>query len=429
ISADRIERPHYWEAKKVFQYIKVAPEDVMAGRIRIRNEYAFTSLRAFAAEWVLEEDGHAIGQGKLAGLDVAPRADTVVHIPIEALVVKPRSEYFLTVLFRLPAATSWADAGHVVAWDQMEVHAPSEVPALKVAGHATLEKQDGNIIASAGGTSLRVDGTTGWLASFKLAGTEILSAPLRPNFWRVPTDNDKGWIPALKQVGSKFENWREAAKNAKLQHLDSVQTEDGARVQANWTVTVGTETATEEVTYLLRGDGSLRIDATLDLHGNKAISELPRVGVQLAIPAEYSQIGWYGRGPQESYRDRKTGAAIGHYRTTVNEWITPYVRPQDNANRTDVRWIAFTNSSGSGLQVKGVNRPLGVTAWPYTAEDLENATHDYLLPHRNTITVNLDGFQIGVGGDTSWGLPVHDQYRLKDKGRYTFAFEIGPTNP
>ncbi|HTJ78426.1 MAG TPA: glycoside hydrolase family 2 TIM barrel-domain containing protein [Rariglobus sp.] len=426
VDAERHPRPHYWEAKKVFQYIKVvANGDPARGSVTVRNKYAFTSLDAFDARWVLEENGKEIGGGKLAVPDIAPGAEATVSVPWGSPVWKPGSEYFLTVKFSLRAKTLWADQGEIVAWDQISIPVPAAAPK-KITGKALFSKQGTDWIASAGGTTIRVDGQHGWLASWMLARREVLSSPLKPNFWRVLTDNDMGWTPLLKQPGgAKWTDWKTAADTAQLQSLEASSTEDGAaRIVATSKLTLGNESCVNVVTYVLRGDGSLRVEMALDLAGNRNISEIPRVGVQFSIPGSLAQIDWYGRGSEENYRDRKTGAVVGLYKATVDDWITHYVRPQDNANRTDVRWIEFTNGQGTGIRVQADPTPFGVTAWPYTQEDLDTAKHDYELPHRNTITVNVDGFQIGVGGDTSWGLPVHDEYRLKNKGKYEFAIDL-----
>jgi beta-galactosidase len=159
---------------------------------------------------------------------------------------------------------------------------------------------------------------------------------------------------------------------------------------------------------------------------------LPRVGLQFAIPRAMNCIRWFGRGPHENYLDRKSGAAIGIHRSTVNEWITPYVRPQENANRSDIRWIEFSDDDGIGLQIKAEGAPIGVSAWPYSAADLSKSTHDYQLPQRDFITLNVDGAQMGVGGDNSWGLPVLRQYRLKagQSQRFAITFRsVGSNEP
>jgi beta-galactosidase len=140
------------------------------------------------------------------------------------------------------------------------------------------------------------------------------------------------------------------------------------------------------------------------------------------------QVAWFGRGPHENYWDRKSSAPIGRYQSTVNEWITPYVRPQENANRCDVRWFSLTDKAGAGLRfAAGVSAPLSFGAWPYSMEDLAKATHDFALPRRDFITVNLDHRQMGVGGDNSWGLPVNDPYRIWPDKIYEWSFTVSPS--
>src|SRR3990170_7293379 len=122
--------------------------------------------------------------------------------------------------------------------------------------------------------------------------------------------------------------------------------------------------------------------------------------MQMAIPAELRHVTWYGRGPHENYSDRSASAIFSCYNARIDQFIHNYVRPQENANRTGVRWIAFTDDRGNGLLA--VRRSgLGASAWPYTMEDLEQARHIHELPRRDAITVNLDGGQMGVGGDDS----------------------------
>ena len=417
VNAERVPHPQYWEAKKVQQYIKVFPEDISSGKFRIRNEYDFISLTNFAGEWVLEENGRPIRTGKLDSLNLSPSEERGVTIPWGNPIWRPGAEYFLTVRFRLPQTVSWAPAGHIVAWQQISIPAPPTIAAnlkkSKVAFH-----QDGtDLVADANEITMRLDGQHGWLKSFRVRDKEILAAPMQPNFWRVATDNDNGW-----KAPKIMEAWRNAGANAELQSLKAEATADGARIVVKLKLPIGKTTC--QTTYLLRGDGTLHIELILkpDAHA----PELPRVGMQFAIPSELDHLAWYGRGPQENYWDRKSGAAVGIYHSTVNEWITPYAHPQENATRTDVRWIDFVNADGNGLQVKAPDRPLSVSAWPYTSADLATAKHDYQLPRRDFVTVNVDGWQMGVGGDNSWGLPVHQEYRVPRRFIYTYAFDLIP---
>jgi len=417
VTSERIPHPHYWEAKKVFQYIKVTPDNILKGRVRIQNKYYFTSLNNFTAEWVLEENGKAIAGGKLNELDVKPGQDKTITIPWGIPVWKLGFEYFLTVKFRLRSNTLWANAGHVVAWDQIPVTTSAIVAPSPNITHTkvSLTRDSSGWVASVNGTTLRVEGQHGWLSSYMTAGQEHLVSPLKPNFWRVPTDNDMGWeAPQLIGV------WKDAVAKAELQSLTGVSIVDGACITA--ILKLPMDSTSVRLVYLLHDDGNIQISMHLNI-GKKA-PEIPRIGVTFGIESKYDNIEWYGRGPEETYRDRKTGAAVGLYKSNINDWITPYVRPQENANHTDTRWINFKNNTGNGLQIHMVNNLFAVTAWPYTQDDLETITHDYQLPRQNFITVNIDGFQMGVGGDVSWGLPVHPEYRIIKKGEYDFSFEL-----
>jgi beta-galactosidase len=432
VSSDRVPRPHYYEAKKVQQYIKVFPEHLAdGGRITIQNNYSFISLDAFDAAWQLEENGVLLQQGPLKGLNITPGNAAVAKIPWDwgKIKRKPGAEYYLTIKFSLRKATPWADSGFVVANEQLLIPLPAMSNAASAGKNA--DGADKNVpgsgqpaewvrsgsdwTAAANGTLLRVDGNTGLLKSFSVAGKEYLAGPVRPNFWRAPLDNDIGWKAPVNMAP-----WKEAGNRATLQKLETISTPDGMLLRASFQLPV--EATQLHLSYRLLTDGRARIDLDLDL--GATAPELPRVGMQFAIPADLDQVQWYGRGPQENYLDRKTGALVGIYRSTVGDWITPYVRPQENANRTDIRWARFTNMDKRGLQVQSDSSLLAISAWPYSEQDLETATHNDQLPQRDFITVNVDGWQMGVGGDISWGLPVHNQYRLLAKGRYEYAFYL-----
>lgn len=447
VTADRMPRPHYWEAKKVYQPIKVAPVDLGAGRVRIRNGCAFTPIDAFACDWVLEEDGHAIDQGTLDHLDIAPGAEQDVTIPWRHPTLRPGAEYFLTVRFRLRENRPWAEAGYVVAWDQLAVPTPpvaasssaadrrterpdtqaassesaagSPVKAAAPAPRAAWRRADGDWIAEAAGTTVRVDGKSGQLVGFIVQGRNLLRAPLHLNFWRVPIDNDLGW-----KAPQKMKKWKDAGANATLTSLATAEDARGTRLIARFALPVGKSTA--ELAYAFEADGGLRIAV---LAAPRQAPELPRFGVTFAVPGQFGAIRWFGRGPQETYADRKTGAAIGIYSATVAGWITHYVRPQENANRTDVRWIEFADAAGAKLVVRTLGAPFGVSAWPYSADDLAQAKHDIELPTRDFNTINLDAAQMGVGGDNSWSLPVHEEYRLPADRPYRLAFELRAIAP
>jgi beta-galactosidase len=411
VSGDRIPRPHYWEGKKVFQYIKVTADDILKGQVRIRNKYFYIPLTGFTADWVLEENGIAVAKGPLTIPDLQPGEEKPVIIPWGKPTWKAGAEYFVTIKFRLRSNTLWANAGHIVAWDQLPVKAPLIAKNNPITEKVTFTNDASGWTASVKGASIKIDAKHGWLTSYITKGHENLVAPLKPNFWRVPTDNDIGWnVP--KNMGP----WKDAVEKGELQNIKQMP----GYLMA--TIKLPMDSTYVSMIYTLHEDGKVEVNMQLKM-GKKA-PEIPRIGMTFAITADWNRINWYGRGPQENYRDRKTGYAVGLYQSTVNNWITNYVRPQDNANRTDVRRISFTNARGNGIQIEGVNNVFGVTAWPYTQQDLETTTHDNQLPHRDFTAVNIDGQQMGVGGDISWGLPVHKEYRILAKGMYMFTVEL-----
>lgn len=435
VAPDREPHPHYAEVRKVYQCVRVRADDLAAGRVTITNEHAFLNLDRFDASWQLDHNGVAVKQGSLGRIDVAPYAARTISIPWgplpAAVAADDPDEYFLTVRFALPEKTPWADAGFVVAWDQFPVReavprpGPAAVPAGRTAEAPRVRRDGADVVLESAGFVARVSGGHGGLVSLRAGGRELLRRPMRLNFWRVPTDNDIGWkMPETLKV------WRTAGADARLERLDITNGPAGrARVVASLAVPAGATRA--RIAYDADADGRLGVAVTVEPRAANAkpLPDLPRVGMQFAVAPEFGAVEWYGRGPQESYLDRKTGAPVGRYRSTVAGWITPYVRPQENGNRTDVRWIAFRGAAGGGLMIRADGAPLMASAWPYDMDDLAAAKHNHELPRRDFIVVNVDHLQMGVGGDNSWGLPVHEEYRLPATRTYAYRFTIEPLAP
>ena len=150
-----------------------------------------------------------------------------------------------------------------------------------------------------------------------------------------------------------------------------------------------------------------------------------RAGLQVSIPGNYRHITWFGRGPQESMLDRKSGYAVGIYELDIEDFIHSYVRPQENANRSDVRWVKFLDDSGHGVEIQsGGDHLLNFSAWPYTMDDLEKATHIHELPRRENITLNIDYDQKGVGDLTSQFLGLPEDAQLLAGKLISFRFKI-----
>jgi beta-galactosidase len=278
-----------------------------------------------------------------------------------------------------------------------------------------LEEDSGFVRASGPGFSVAVGKKSGALETYRIDGVEMLAKPLVPNFWKVPNDNEYR-NRYLERTGA----WRKAGPDRKVESVTAQMRDAAVEVAARMRLPVGDSEYV--VTYSIRGNGSVEVRAEYK-PGAGELPLIPRFGMQAALPARHDRIEWYGRGPHETYWDRQTGGEIGIWKLGIEEFIHPYIRAQDNANRTDVRWVCFTDEKGVGIRATGL-QPLSVSAWPYTMEDLEKATHDYQLPRREFITVNIDWKLEGVGGDNSWGARTHPQYTLPGNKPYSYGFVL-----
>jgi beta-galactosidase len=249
---------------------------------------------------------------------------------------------------------------------------------------------------------VRLDKRTGALTSFEYKGRELLAGPLVPNFWRVPTDNDDG-----NQMPRRLGDWKSAAPDSVI--TKSHVTDPASGLWVLFAKSVPPKNSLVEIGYGLDPRGFVVVSMMLD--PNPSLPELPRFGMQLAVPREFDNVTWFGRGPHENYVDRKSSAFVSRYESSIDNFTHTYTRPQENGNRTDVRWIALTDDNGIGLMAIG-QPMLSTSDWPYSTDDLAKAMHVNELPRRDFITWNLDGGQMGVGGDDSWGALPHAQYAL-----------------
>ncbi len=371
VSADRVPNPHLVEVKKVQQFVKFAAEDAAAGKIRITNKYEFQDLSGFELRWRLEGDGKPLEEGTLPAPDLQPGKSATVTLPIQLPDGGESRELFLTVELALKNKTSWAPAGFVVAWEQFAVPCKAKDSAVETPSELVhVDRSDNRISLRAGANAYVFDTRSGELRQIIAAGERLLAAPLRPNFWRALIDNEvRGGMDADAYL------WKTAAPNRRLESIDVEEHGPGeAVVTARQRLPVWN--ASYVNTYTLRGDGVLEVSATLD--SDQELPELVRFGMQLGLPRTMDRVEWFGRGPHESYWDRKTAAAVGLYRNTVSGLHHAYARPQENGNRTDVRWVSFTDANGNGLKATG-EPLLDFSAWHYTQEQLEQAKHDYEL--------------------------------------------------
>lgn len=428
VSADRKPHPHAWEAKKAYQPVRVHA-DMDAGRVIVENRRDFTDLSDLSGSWELLADGDVVAEGALPRLATLPGGrDTLAlgepqtthrSLALPPVEPQPGVEYLVVVRFHTREATEVVPAGHEVAWDQFALPArrapewrSADAGRLADPGRLRTRESADWLEVLGDGFVLRFDRRTGTLASMRAHGRELIAGGPLPNFWRAPTDNDYGsGMPVRSGV------WRRAGRPPAL-HLDSMTTTRGpgggpVRVASHYSIrSVG---ARYTLAHQVFGDGTVAVEARLS-QVDEDLPEIPRFGTILTLPGDLDQVQWYGRGPHENYWDRRTGAAIGRYALPVSRLAHPYVRPQETGTRTDVRWLAVTDSRGRGLLATG--RPtLSFSALPYRLEDLDAGErkagrHWTDLEPRDEVTLTVDYRQMGVGGDDSWGAVPRREYTL-----------------
>ena len=425
VQPNRRPNPSLYEVKKIYQRIHILPVDVLTGKFRVHNEYDFLNLDFTDINCELSADGRVIKKGKLPKMPLAPGAQRNLQIQFKNMPdLQPGAEYWIKIVFTLANDTSWAKQGHILAWDQFKI--PFDVPPATVVDPNTMPtlalKQTGqNIIITGGDFELMFGKESGALESFVYNEKQLVASALVPNFWRVPTDNDEG-----NRMPKRLGAWRNAGLNRTVNTVNAEQLKPWiVRITAESAIPVGTNT-TYKTVYTVYGSGDIIVDSTLTPDGDN-LPDLPRFGMQMAVPDLFNRLTWLGRGPHETYWDRKTGAAFGLFTGNVNSFIHNYVRPQENGNKSDVRWMALTDKEGVGLVAIGMPT-IDISAWPFTMQDLEKAEHIHELSQSDTITVNLDYKQMGVGGDNSWGARTHPEYTLPAKS-YHYRLRLMPYAP
>ncbi len=421
---DRIPNPSLYEVKKVYQNIKVYPLDLANGLIKIHNNYNFIMTNFLDIKWEITANGYKIQEGILQSISINPSEIKDVKIPFKKPDLKPNTEYFLLVNFTLSKDTLWAKKGYIIAWDQFKI--PFKTPELPMIDNKSIPNMElitstEFFIINGRNFKIAINRIKGTLDSYEFDGSNIISTPLIPNFWRAPIDNDINILRHIPFYKKKVYRWKYAAKKRKLISITAEQL-DLSIIRVIVLFIIPNGKSPQKIIYEIYGTGDILIKNTFT--PNK---DLIRFGMQMSIPKEYNKITWFGRGPHETMFDRKSGAAIGAYSGTIEELIHNYVRPQENGNKTDVRWATVTNKNGSGLFISNIGGTyLNISAWPYTLEDLEKARHINELPRRERITINVDYQQQGVGGDRIGLLDVHEEYKLKRNKKLSYCFLLKP---
>lgn len=423
VSPDRTPHPAMKECKKLQQPVGFRLEK--DGHLVITNKQEFTTLNWLRGAWELAIDGVAAGRGKLPALKTAPGKSQTVRLPLKKPALQPGQECFLIVRFFAVKATPWCEAGHEVAWEQFAMGRAPAKPNRPSGGVLDLVENAGSIVVRGEGFELAASKELGALTSLLWRGNELLLCGPVLNAWRGVTDNDgiKGWTG---QESKPLGRWLAAGLHElKLEPVSCTarRTKEGSVVLAIKTRGIAKGGAiTHQHVYTVFSNGEILVENTFQCA--KTLPDLPRLGVTLALQSGFESLRWFGRGPHESYTDRKRAAAVGLYEGTVTGQYFPYILPQEHGNKTDVCWMSLENPGKCGVKFSAVDRLLECSASHFTADDLFQAKHTTdLVPRAETI-VNLDYAQRGLG-TASCGPDTLPQYRIPP-ATYRFNYRIQP---
>jgi beta-galactosidase len=424
VSPDRRPHPGLFEVKRVYQYIHCKPVDLAHRKVQIRNRYDFTHLETFAAgQWRLKADGRSIQTGLVPDLDLAPGASAEVILPVKPFEPEPGIEYFLELSFALKGDQPWAKAGHEIAWDEFKL--PDAAPAITVRfdqdSTPQLVQQDNAMVVRGKNFAAVFSKLTGTLESLRYQETELIDSPLRPDFWRAQTDNDRG-----RNMEKEQGIWRTAHVGGTCLGYSALGRPGSHCLAVTASLHLPKIEAQWDTGYLIYPSGDILVSVHF-VPTKKQLPPMGRFGMQMSLPPGFERITWLGPGPQETYADRKD-AKIGLYDSTVDEqFFADYTEPGETGNKVDVRWVALVNGKGVGLLAVG--QPLlSVNALHYGTEDLNAGKHAFELPRREQVFLNLDLKQQGVGGDDSWGAWPHREFLIPAK-EYSYSFRLRPFGP
>jgi beta-galactosidase/beta-glucuronidase len=417
---DRTPQPAMWECKKILQPVEAEAIDLYTGKVKIVNRHDFSSLGGLDIEWELCIDEDILERGCLSKLSTPAGCSETITIPFTRPKLNPEADYWLNLRFKLSHNTIWAEKGHELGLSQFKM--PFGIPlgrVLKIEDMSNLQLKESakEIMISGVDFSLTFDKEQA-RCSLEYRGTEVMKSGPSLNVWRAPTDND------AKRMAVR---WREFGLDRIEHKIRSVEVEKvipqavRLRVASKACLPKVAEGFDCSYTYTVYGSSDIIID--VHIVPSRKLPPLPRAGLQFCTPGDYSTFAWYGRGPHENYCDRKEGAPVGVYRGTVDDQYVPYIMPQENGNKTDVRWLSLTDENGTGLLAVGM--PLmEVSAHYFAVENLTRAKHTFELKRCDDIVLNLDYRQSGLGG-ASCGPDTLPKYLIKPEP-ICFSVRIRP---
>lgn len=422
IASDRTPKPEIYECKKVNQPVVISTEDAKSGVFEILNRHHAIDLSQYDMSWAITENGKAIQSGTLGSMNTKPYESSKLNIDFKKPKFKAGSIYYLNITGKLNKNTLWAKAGYVVFEEQFKLdYNVAEPSPLKSNSPLVVTENDSSISLDNQSISLKIDKATGYISAYTSKGVNVLQSPLKLNFWRAETENDKAYRKSMK-LESELD-WMHAGDRLKVNNI-TVNTDEKGKVIVTVNGNIENPKTAVTLAYTVLGSGEVKVDykATID----ESAPNAPRIGMTFDIAKTYGTLTYLGKGPQSNYSDRNYGAHVGIYSGKPEDINYKYVYPEEYGNRTETHWLKLTNSANKGILIKG-ERPISFSVQEYSIDNLQEANFLNELVERDAYTVNVDLSQQGVGGDNTWShrARAHEEFR-NQPGTYTYSFYLVP---
>ncbi|WP_338789543.1 glycoside hydrolase family 2 TIM barrel-domain containing protein [Metabacillus sp. FJAT-53654] len=413
VYADRKISPKMQEVKYLYQNIKLEADET---GVMIKNKNLFKDTSDYELRYTLFLEGEEVYE-KTLQVNVSPQSEQRIDYDWSKELMNKPEEYYVHVAFLLKEETIWANAGHEVAFGQyIFAKKANKMAPIAANGEFRLVEGDVNIGVHGRDFSIIFSKAVGSLVSVNYSGKEMIAYPPAPLFWRATTDNDRGFAQSFVSGC-----WHAASLARRCTSVDVTEEKDTVQVAFTYKFSIH-EKIEVTTSYTVYPNGSIHVKSSYK--GAEGLPQMPIFAVSFKVPAKYNQLEWYAMGPEENYSDRAHGARLGVFKNTAKDNVEGYLNPQESGNRTGVRRVSVTNSDGEGVMISSKDTPIECNVSPYTAFELENANHHYELPNVHYSVITVAGKQMGVGGDDSWGAPVHEEHIIKGNTDIDFEFII-----
>ena len=419
IGADRKPHPQIVEVKHGYQNIGITAVDASNGEFKLKNKFLFTNLSDFNCKWVIKAEGEEVLSGELGKIECAPLEECNIKIDFDSSKLPKDKEVILTVSFETTKESLGVEKDYEIAFEQFIINAMPQPKDDNADGNLDFDINGKRVTVK--GDNLEVIVDDGKIVSYKIDGKELLKAPLMPNYFRALTDNDIDFLNFTPQWAKfhPFYAWQRATHHTRADKTEVIKNKNAVEIHIAFS-TAGLKKSV--ATYRVYPDGRLYV-----FHSAVPTKGMLRFGYQMTMDKSMEYITWYGRGPKPTYIDRKLGSKIDLYKSSVTDFEYRYMRPQESSNRCDVRYFTLTDKNGFGIKVDAYyDNPINFSAYHYTTDGLEKATHINDIPYEDITTVNIDHRQLGVGGDLPGQAFVREPYTMPKGQKQEYSFVITP---